>query len=104
MDEDAVASVTSSAGTFEAMLGHTFQPEFFPVMPVMMKASRNDTLNAASQSRSIPAAPSQPSPGDLRDSPDQPALCAQPSACVTQEVDVPTMSKPTIFVCQHCHI
>ena len=27
-----------------AMLGHTFQPEFFPVMPVMMKASKYDNM------------------------------------------------------------
>ena len=52
-----------------AMLGHTFQPEFFPVMPVMMKASRNDHMNTASQARSIPADSTQPPPGDLHDFP-----------------------------------
>ena len=40
-----------------AMLGHTFQPEFFPIMPVIMKASRTAAPNASFQSRSIPADP-----------------------------------------------
>ena len=86
-----------------AMLGYTFQPEHFPVMPVMMKASRSDPKPASSQSRSIPAVPSPHLSGDLHDSPAPSASCAPPSVCDAPMDEALTSLKQTIFVCQRCH-
>ena len=85
------------------MLGYTFQPEHFPVMPVMMKASRCDPKPASSQSRSIPAVPSPHLSGDLHDSPAHSASCAPPSVSAAPIDEALTTSKQIIFVCQHCH-
>ena len=86
-----------------AMLGYTYQPEHFPVMPVMMKTSRADPMNASPHSRSIPAAPSQHSPGAHQvtvATPDRPATLSVGDALVDEAIHKP---KQTIFVCPHCH-
>ena len=86
-----------------AMLGYTFQPEHFPVMPVMMKASRDNPMNASPQSRSIPAAPSPHSPGAHQVIVATPVRPAAPSVGDAL-VDVATHKpKQTIFVCPQCH-
>ena len=79
------------------MLGYTFQPEHFPVMPVMMKASRSNPKDASSQSKSIPAVPSPHLTGDLHDSPAHSASCAPPSVCDAPMDEALTKLKETIL-------
>ena len=86
-----------------AILGHTFQPEFFPIMPVMMKASRNTVSNASTQSRSIPADPPQQPSGELQVSPHCQTRPAQPQATVAEAMEVSPSQKPIISVCPQCH-
>ena len=67
------------------------------------QASRSDPTNASSQSRSIPAATPQHSPGDQHVSADSLDPCAPPSVGDAPVDDALTKPKQTIFVCQQCH-
>ena len=81
------------------MMGHTFQPEHFPIMPVMQKASRT----AITEPSSISIAPPTPAP---------PGSLAAASAVQTRpdpitpraiEVDESHASTPPLHACPHCH-
>ena len=49
------------------MMGQTFQPEHFPITPVMMKVSRSYSTGDSPQGQKKPGASSQTELGDLDD-------------------------------------
>ena len=80
------------------MMGHTFQPEHFPIMPVMQKASRSTT--DASSSISIPPPPSaMPGPSTAA-----PAVQSRLEPDDTRAIEVDDHApSPPLHACPHCH-
>ena len=83
------------------MMGQTFQPEFFPIMPVMTKTSRANSDTP--QHCSILAAPSQLVPGDLQAISSNSPRSAQPPEPDIRMIDALKRTKQALFarnVCQ----
>ena len=76
-----------------------FQPEYFPIMPIMQKASRSttDAPSSCSIPPPIPALPGPPTAASaVQTRPD-------PEATRAIEVDDNTAQPPPLHACPHCH-
>ena len=81
------------------MMGYTFQPEHFPIMPVMQKASR--TATDAPSSITIPP----PTPATTGSPTAAPAVQTRPDPIATRAIEVDESHASTIPLhsCPHCH-
>ena len=81
------------------MMGHTFQPEHFPIMPVMQKASRTDTTEFSSISIPPPT-PAQPGSHATIS-----AVQTRPNPPVPRAIEVNESHTSTtpLHACPHCH-
>ena len=79
------------------------QPDFFPTMLVMLKASRTLGMNDKSQHCSIPIGTTPLQSGELQEFSNRPALLAQLQEPTDQIVEASKPQKQAIFVCPQYH-
>ena len=81
------------------MMGHTFQPEHFPIMPVMQKVSRTGTTEPSSISIPPPT-PAQPGSNAASSTmPTRPDPPVHRAIAVEESHDSPS----PLHACPHCH-